>query len=48
MVSKKQTPGLQLYNLGSLDKINVQTIAKYVIDYMHLKDVEIKLTGGCG
>jgi len=46
MVSKEQKPGLQLYNVGSLDKINVLTIAKCVIDSMHLKDVEIKLTGG--
>jgi len=38
--------GVQVYNVGSEDSVNVRTIAKIVIEELGLDDVEITYTGG--
>lgn len=37
---------VEIFNIGSADKVNVKTIAEIVIQEMGLKDVEVQLTGG--
>lgn len=37
---------VEIFNVGSEDKINVKTIAKIVIEEMDLRNVDLKLTGG--
>lgn len=38
--------GVEIYNVGSEDSINVKSIARIVIEELGLKDVEITYTGG--
>jgi UDP-glucose 4-epimerase len=40
--------GVEIYNIGSEDAINVKTIARIVIEELGLEDVEIVYTGGVG
>lgn len=42
----KVSDQVEVYNVGSEDKINVKTIAETVINEMNLKKVNVKLTGG--
>jgi len=37
---------LEVYNVGSLDKVDVKRIAEIVCDEMRLRDLEFKFTGG--
>ncbi len=37
---------VEIYNLGSLDWMNVRDIADIVVDEMHLPDVKYQWTGG--
>ena len=37
---------VEIFNIGSADRVNVKTIAEIVIEEMGLKDVEVRLTGG--
>ena len=37
---------VEIYNVGSIDKVNVKTIAKIVTEEMELKDAKLSLTGG--
>jgi len=43
---EKANNKVEVYNVGSEDKINVKTIAEIVINEMNLKKVTVKLTGG--
>jgi UDP-glucose 4-epimerase len=43
---EKTNTQVEIYNVGSEDKINVKTIAKIVINEMNLEKVTVKLTGG--
>lgn len=46
VASDKAEEQVEIYNVGSVDAVNVATIAKIVIQEMELSDVEIKYTGG--
>ena len=37
---------VEIFNVGSEDKVNVKTIARTVIDEMGLADVKLKFAGG--
>ena len=37
---------VQVFNLGSLDRVNVKTIAQVVVEEMNLQDVKFNFTGG--
>ncbi len=37
---------VQVFNLGSLDRVNVKTIAQVIVEEMNLRDVKFNFTGG--
>lgn len=43
---KESREQVEIFNVGSKDKVNVKTIAKIVTSEMNLKNVDFRLTGG--
>ncbi len=43
---KKSKNNIEIFNLGSEDKVNVKTIAKLVVEGIGLKNVKYRFTGG--